>query len=328
MGRMISRQEAAVLLEVDCQTVSNWVAKGVIKGRKVDGRVMVDKQTITRFFDDLKDLAATESSIRRTKSELEQNERELKMGLRDAVNARKVLGEGIPREVFKDLLWAIIEVAGQDVLDVRESDILRRIVDGASLEDVSLRYVISKYQVALVARRAIRKVSSMRSFSELRRDNRQLGRENEDCQRAILHLQGRIRELEDALSIREASLEKYGRKLGTNGGEMTELFNTKLDDTGLSMRCLNGLRAGDVRTIGDLVKLARKDVANFRNLGGRSLAELDDLVEMTGLEWGMDVDAIVAADLWKKAMGQKDATHDMAKAKQEGNESCANQQIS
>ena len=63
MARLISRQEAARMLDVQPQTVTNWISKGIIKGHMVENHVMVDKETIEQFFDSLQDLAHLEKIV-------------------------------------------------------------------------------------------------------------------------------------------------------------------------------------------------------------------------------------------------------------------------
>ncbi len=68
-----------------------------------------------------------------------------------------------------------------------------------------------------------------------------------------------------------------------------QLLKTKLVDMDLSVRALNCLKAADVDSLGDLVAYNRNDLLKFRNFGKKSLAELDQLVESKGLEFGMNV---------------------------------------
>ena len=70
---------------------------------------------------------------------------------------------------------------------------------------------------------------------------------------------------------------------------MRQLLKTKLSDQDLSVRALNCLKAADVDTVGDLVKLNRNDLLKFRNFGKKSLTELDDLLASLNLHFGMDV---------------------------------------
>lgn len=70
---------------------------------------------------------------------------------------------------------------------------------------------------------------------------------------------------------------------------MRQLLKTKLVDMDLSVRALNCLKAADVETLGDLVQYDKNDLLKFRNFGKKSLNELEDLVEMKGLHFGMNL---------------------------------------
>ena len=70
---------------------------------------------------------------------------------------------------------------------------------------------------------------------------------------------------------------------------MRQLLKTKLSDQDLSVRALNCLKAANVDTVGDLVKLNRNDLLKFRNFGKKSLTELDELLASLNLKFGMDV---------------------------------------
>jgi len=70
---------------------------------------------------------------------------------------------------------------------------------------------------------------------------------------------------------------------------MRQLLKTKLSDQDLSVRALNCLKAADVDTVGDLVKLNRNDLLKLRNFGKKSLTELDELLTSLNLKFGMDV---------------------------------------
>ena len=70
---------------------------------------------------------------------------------------------------------------------------------------------------------------------------------------------------------------------------MRKLLKTSLNDLDLSVRAYNCLKAADVKTLGDLVKLEISDMMKFRNFGKKSLAELEQLVQEKGLTFGMDL---------------------------------------
>jgi DNA-directed RNA polymerase subunit alpha len=68
---------------------------------------------------------------------------------------------------------------------------------------------------------------------------------------------------------------------------MRQLLKTKLVDMDLSVRALNCLKAAEVDTLGDLVSF--NDLMKFRNFGKKSLTELDELVAIKNLNFGMDL---------------------------------------
>ncbi len=70
---------------------------------------------------------------------------------------------------------------------------------------------------------------------------------------------------------------------------MRQLLKTKLIDMDLSVRALNCLKAAEVDTLGDLVSYNKNDLMKFRNFGKKSLTELDELVAIKGLTFGMNL---------------------------------------
>jgi len=70
---------------------------------------------------------------------------------------------------------------------------------------------------------------------------------------------------------------------------MRQLLKTKLVDMDLSVRALNCLKAAEVDTLGELVAYNKSDLMKFRNFGKKSLTELEELVNVKGLNFGMDL---------------------------------------
>ncbi len=70
---------------------------------------------------------------------------------------------------------------------------------------------------------------------------------------------------------------------------MRQMLKTKLTDMDLSVRALNCLKAAEVETLGDLVTFTKNDLMKFRNFGKKSLTELEELVDIKGLHFGMDL---------------------------------------
>ncbi len=87
----------------------------------------------------------------------------------------------------------------------------------------------------------------------------------------------------------ESSIEAESKELDEESLHMRHLLLTKLSDMGLSVRAYNCLKAADIDTFADLVSYSRAELMKFRNLGRKSLNEIDLLVEKMKLSFGMDV---------------------------------------
>jgi DNA-directed RNA polymerase subunit alpha len=69
-----------------------------------------------------------------------------------------------------------------------------------------------------------------------------------------------------------------------------KILLTPVDDLELSVRSHNCLKAANIKNLADLVRRDESEMLRFRNFGRKSLAELMEIVESLGLEFGMDVE--------------------------------------
>ena len=72
-----------------------------------------------------------------------------------------------------------------------------------------------------------------------------------------------------------------------------KILITNVDDLELSVRSHNCLKAANIQTLGELVGKDESEMLKFRNFGRKSLAELMEIVENFGIEFGMDVDKYI-----------------------------------
>jgi excisionase family DNA binding protein len=304
MARLLSRDEAALLLDVTPQTISNWVEKGVLKGHFVDRLLKIDKATVEKYFDTLSDLAFIEKRIFAAKRDLQLAEKELEKNLDDTRSAIHLLGKGVPAHLLNEIFSSIIEASGDDVLKEREKTILTMLLEGKDVEFVAEEYGLTRSRIMQIVSHAVHKLATVKTFSELRREYKQLVFDNTNFQNVIEALQNRVKKLERINNIDTAPVSEYDYLLGDKGGTFTAMMNTPVYDLDISVRSLNCLKGADVDTLYDLVKCNKTDLMKFRNFGKKSLTELEDLLESLHLHFGMDVDAIIAADsekmIWEK----------------------------
>ncbi len=76
----------------------------------------------------------------------------------------------------------------------------------------------------------------------------------------------------------------------TEFDRVRKILLTSVDDLELSVRSHNCLKAANIKNLAELVRRDESEMLRFRNFGRKSLAELMEIVENMGLEFGMDVD--------------------------------------
>src|SRR3989339_788063 len=76
----------------------------------------------------------------------------------------------------------------------------------------------------------------------------------------------------------------------TEKERIKKILLTNVDDLELSVRSHNCLKAANIKNIAELVRRDEAEMLRFRNFGRKSLAELMEIVETLGLDFGMDVD--------------------------------------
>jgi len=68
--------------------------------------------------------------------------------------------------------------------------------------------------------------------------------------------------------------------------EASELLSQTLEEAGLTGRALKVLKEHGIETVGELVKLNRKELESLKGLGKKSLAEIEKFLTSLGLELG------------------------------------------
>jgi len=82
----------------------------------------------------------------------------------------------------------------------------------------------------------------------------------------------------------------------TEKERIKKILLTNVDDLELSVRSHNCLKAANIKNIAELVRRDEAEMLRFRNFGRKSLAELMEIVENLGLDFGMDVDKYLKDD--------------------------------
>ena len=298
MARMITRQEAADLLNTSAQTISNWVKKGVLNAHNCrcrDGRntLLIDRQSIEYFFDTLGDLASMEKHIISQKKTLSEESSALDRKVSDIKKASYLFASGIPAYLLRDIFYCVSEVAGDTLLCDREFAFLKALMTGKTISDLSEEYGITRTRVIQVVSKSIHKISTMKSWPECHREYKTLLEQNSQLTVLLQSQQNRIKQLESALYIRNIPDGGESAVPGYSKQELAEVLSRKLVDENLSVRCLNALKGSDIETVCQLVSCQKTDLLKHRNFGKKSLREIEDFLSRFHLSLGMDTNELI-----------------------------------
>jgi len=83
-------------------------------------------------------------------------------------------------------------------------------------------------------------------------------------------------------TMRPASTEA-----GAVSGGLRQQLARLIDDFGLSVRSLNSLKNSNIRTLRELVESSEDDLLKMKNVGEQALAEIAELLQREGLNFGM-----------------------------------------
>lgn len=301
-SRMISRQEAAEILRVDPQTITNWCNKGVLRAKQVGKWLMVDRDTITKLFDSLQDLAESEKVIMELKQDNYAKMRELKQANEEwQKDVAFVNGMEKPSRLVR-MIQSLIDSIDNEIMGERERNILKEYLDGSEFEAIGDEYGLTRERTRQIVEKAMQKLGSLEPYGDVLNRCNDTEAENKMMRSLLKKQDAELAELRDKLNIKvehdkhKTAEEKAMDELSEQDKEVLGLLNTRLVDMNLTVRSLNCLKAADLETFGDLVKCKKIDLLKQRNFGKKSLGELDDLLEtmsnIHGIKFyfGMDVD--------------------------------------
>lgn len=270
--KYISRNEAAEMLGVHPQTISNYIDDGLIFARKtkVKGKptIRVALEDVEKIAEQMEDLVGIETRIARYRERLKREEDQLdrkEMGLKeqiDDISSDYKHLQQVTVESMIALFWKYMP-------DFGFAD------DMAVLKEV-MRYGVrvASYHLNMTTGDVVRCCNAVRdeiriqpNIQKYRDRNHQLEVENKSLRKWME---------EHQMEVQEAIEQDAGR---------TALLEKKIIDLDLSVRALNCLKMAEVETLGDLIKYRKGELMKFRNFGKKTLTELENFVAGLGLEF-------------------------------------------
>lgn len=278
MARLITRQEAARLLDVSTQTVSNWIEKGYIKGHMIDKHVMVDRETIEQYFDGLKELAHLEKTIEENTEYLRKEDFKLGLEINDLLEAREKMEDG-PHGVFRTIA-KYATMSAYDLFTKQQQTIFYRMMDWGNAEHIGKELGLSRSRVVEIYCNCLRKISDVidlaqtqKKWDEMEQENKRLKLQNASLIQQLNEYKVNLATQTEIPSIPENEVK-------------IKLLGSKFDDFGFSVRATNVLRGLGCVTMADVACLKKADLMNAKLCGKKTVEDIEKLLADHGLSLG------------------------------------------
>ena len=271
--KYISRREAADLIGVSTQTVSNYAERGMLTTDRTTKYPRYIRKEVLALRDNpkIKETEEIKKIITAYKDELES----VKAFYREKVKEKRamVLSSSGNWERYKDLINATIGTIASKTLSERERRIIGHLLDGRNYEEIGNAYDLTRERVRVIVIKAIRK---MKEFPDLVKENESLKERIE----ALEENNANLRNIIDNMPARKTD--------GDDPNEEKYPYCLNISKLGLSTRCYNGLRSIDILTVRDIVNTPKREIQQIRNFGRKSFSEVENtLMRLDALpkEW-------------------------------------------
>lgn len=279
--KYIKASEVAAMFGVTRQTIRNWIEKGLLKAKKLDGCHYVTMTSVRAIEDKYSDIVVEEGALEAYLKSLRTLTEEYKQSVeeyRNAITDNKLLAKN--RFVIARFIPVVYDLLRDGVQTTERGGlIIRRVIEGEDIRSIAQELGLTFERVRQILEKELRMIrQNAAPFYTLRKENESL-----KSRIAILEL--------NAKNLASLSVER------TVDGVPDNILTKKLVDCNLSVRALNCLRdykeyvdgklvERPIKTVGDLTRIHKTDLLKMRNCGKKTLREVDDLLTELGLEWG------------------------------------------
>ena len=264
--KYISRNEAAEMLGVHPQTISNYADKGLIHIIKRRGCAKVRLEDVEKLATEIEDLVGIETRIANYKAELQQLETELQK--------EQVFKGGFTALAARNLTELFEKYVPSE--NKNDLDVTSYIIN-YGYKNTAWHFKMTETEVQSCGRRVLHEIRRHHSIFKLEADNNAL------------------KEHINSLIVENEKLRTKIKEMGSDADEILDVEREKNEllatpiipiacEHNMTVRSLNCIKAADIRTVGDLVSYSKRDLLRLRNMGKKSLREIIEFVESLGFE--------------------------------------------
>lgn len=282
--KWIRRSEAASLLGVSMQTVSNYASAGIIHMKKDRHGSRLYPLSEIEALVGCAEVYSTDEVMERIRA----YDRELKTVCAKKASRMRFLNrfEG-HWDNYRKIVEACVDAACsgpmEGALSKREREILSCVLELGDMNSIAMKFSLSRERIRQIFMKALRKLSKFPTRQA--EEHERYLEKKEEVENLKLEIDRLIYDIK-ALSrpdVYPPTKETLTEEVLKN----RRPYNIPLREIGVSVRVLNGCKAMGIDTVGDILYHDRLDFMKRRNFGRKSIAELELLLEKLNLKFGM-----------------------------------------
>jgi len=279
MARLVTRQEAARLLDVSTQTVSNWIEKGYIKAHMLDNHLLVDRETIEQHFDSLQDLAHLEKTVKEKTEYLRKEDFNLEFEINDLLEARDRMKDERLYGVYR-WITEYATMSADSLFTEQQQKIFHRMIDNGSADYIGKELGLSRSRVVDTFFNCLRKIAKVIDLAKTQEKWDEMEQENKRLKLQNASLIQQLNEYKANMAAQTAtpSIPENEAKI--------KLLGSNFEEFAFSVRATNVLRGLGCVTMADVACLKKADLMNAKLCGKKTVEDIEKLLAEHGLSLG------------------------------------------
>lgn len=298
MKHTLTYTEAADILGVHRQSVANYVDRGILS-RSTANKKAVTRESVENLMKQHHDFVLIAREVKELQERLQEEKAELaeaRSNVKSKIEFHKA--KGITHQnigYICDALLVYLDAFGEK-LTSREKHIIKAVFAHTDLTVLGEDLGLTVNRVREIFQKVLRRLAYSTRFAEIKQEHAAMKELICVKDEQIAALRARVEELKHQLHVEEIMAgndESYV--------SVPKEWMKKINEIGLSVRAYNCLRAGGLEFAYELAFLSLKDMMRWRNLGRKSLNEIDLVKGKLGMAYDTITDVTKFAEYRKNA---------------------------
>jgi transposase-like protein/DNA-binding transcriptional regulator YhcF (GntR family) len=274
--RLVSRSEAATILGVSPQTVSNYISKGILAGTRRGSYTYVFKKSIDKAYTESRDAIAAKEEFEQVQQHYEKKKKELTEMGREIMKDFNLMNKAY--SIRSDFFEAICSMCGasddihKDNFTRRTASIIEMWLRGQDYSVIAKQHGLTKERVRQLIASGLHRMPKWKDFVETAQRCNALYKKLTEVTAENEILKEENQQLRDKLMMKESP------KI------VNPILSKPIHETDLSTRAVNCLYLADIKTVYDLTNITRERLMCLNQMGKKTVTEIEDFMTKNGLQ--------------------------------------------